>query len=79
MGTRLGLPDSSLGAIQIEHSTNGIVRQRHEMISRWLAYDTRASWSKLASALREMGSNTLAAKICDQYVPDGMLTIEIDT
>ena len=77
MGTKLGLPVGLLWAIQIDHS--GTVRQRHEMISRWLAYDTRASWSKLASALSEMGSNTLAAKICDQYVPDGMLTIEIDT
>ena len=36
------------------------------MISKWLKYDPEHSWSKLASALEEMGNNTLAAKIWDQ-------------
>ena len=69
LGTKLGLPDSSLGAIRIDHSPYGTDRQRHEMISKWLAYDTKASWSKLASALEEMGNNTLAEEIRGKYIP----------
>ena len=70
LGTKLGLPIHSLGAIQIDYSTYGTVRQRQEMISKWLAFDAQASWSKLATALEEMGNCTLANKIWDTYVPD---------
>lgn len=69
LGTKLGLPDSSLGAIRIDHSAYGTDRQRHEMISKWLAYDTKASWNKLANALEEMGNNTLAKNIRETYIP----------
>ena len=69
LGKKLELPVHTLEKIQIDHSAYGTDRQRHEMISSWLKYDTEASWSKIASALMEMGNNTLAANICDQYVP----------
>ena len=39
------------------------------MISKWLAYDTKASWSKLATALEEMDNNTLAETIREKYIP----------
>ena len=74
LGIKLGLPVDLLRAIQIDYSAYGLDRQRHEMISRWLAHDPKASWSKLATALSEMRNNTLAAKIYGQYIPDGMFT-----
>ena len=69
LGRNLGLQDSSLGAIRIDHSAYGTDRQRSEMISKWLAYDTKASWSKLATALEEMDNNTLAETIREKYIP----------
>ena len=69
LGRNLDLQDSSLGAIRIDHSTYGTDRQRSEMISKWLAYDTKASWSKLATALEEMDNNTLAETIREKYIP----------
>ena len=69
LGEKLELPVHTLEKIQIDHSAYGTDRQRQKMISSWLKYDTEASWSKIAGALKEMGNNTLAAKICDQYVP----------
>ena len=39
------------------------------MISKWLAYDTEASWNKLARALEEMGMCVVAKEILDNYVP----------
>ena len=35
------------------------------MVSKWLDYDTKASWDKLANA---MGKNTIAANIRSKYV-----------
>jgi len=70
LGTNLGLPDHSLGAIRIDYSINGTDRQRQEMITKWLAFDTGASWSKLARALEEMAENEVARNIRETYVPD---------
>ena len=69
LGIKLDLPDHSLREIQINYSAYGIGRLRQEIISTWLKYDTGASWSKLASALKEMGKNTVATKIWKQHVP----------
>ena len=68
-GRNLGLQESSLGAIRIDHSTYGTDQQRSEMISKRLAYDTKASWSKLATALEEMDNNDLAETIREKYIP----------
>ena len=63
LGIKLGLPDHKLREIEINYSVHGLDRQRHEMISSWLNYDTEASWDKLASALKEMGMHVAANKI----------------
>ena len=68
LGIKLGIPDHSLWKIQINYSTYGVGRQRQEMISNWLKNDTETSWSKLASVLKEMGCNMVAAKIWNQCV-----------
>ena len=69
LGVKLGIPDHSLAEIQINYSAYGIGRQKQEMITTWLQYDTEASWDKLANALKEMGKHVAAAKIWNVYVP----------
>ena len=69
LGTKLGLPDYTLEAVQIDYNAYGIGRQREEMITKWLDYDTEASWDKLANALKEMGNHVEAKKIWNTYVP----------
>jgi len=68
LGINLDLPVPSLDAIWIDYKRTD--RQRQEMITKWLAFDTGASWSKLACALEEMGENKVAKNIRDTYVPD---------
>lgn len=63
LGTKLGLPDYKLKEI-----STGTVQQR-QMISKWLAYDTEASWNKLAKALKEMEMHVIAKEVLDKYVP----------
>ena len=60
LGIKLGLPDQKLKEIEINYSAHGLGRQRNEMISSWLMYDTEASWDKLASALKKMGMHVVA-------------------
>ena len=77
LGIELGLPVCKLEAIRIDYNTYGIARQKQEMITTWLEYDTEASWDKLANALKEMGKHVAATKICNTYVPGytGMFAI----
>ena len=70
LGTKLGLPVHILGTISINYYACGNNRQRAEMISAWLEYDTEPSWNKLASALSEMGNHALAKKIRDIHIPE---------
>ena len=72
LGIKVGIPHHLLGEIQINYSAYGVGRQRQEMITKWLEYDTKASWDKLANALKEMGKHVVAAKIWSAYVPDYM-------
>lgn len=69
LGTKLGLPVYTLDTIRIDFNANGTGRQRQQMITTWLAYDTKASWSKLANALEAMGKHVAATKIWNTYVP----------
>ena len=69
LGIKLGIPDHSLAEIRINYSAYGIDRQKQEMITKWLEYDTEASWDKLANALKEMGKHVAAARIWNIYVP----------
>ena len=68
LGIRLGIPGHSLAEIQINYSAYGIGRQRQEMITTWLQYDTEASWDKLATALKEMGKHVVATQIWITHV-----------
>jgi len=67
LGTKLALPDYKLREIRLD--STGTVQQRLDMISKWLAYDTEASWNKLAGALEEMGMHVVAEEIRNQYIP----------
>ena len=69
LGIKLDIPDHSLAEIRIDYSAYGIDRQKQEMITKWLEYDTEASWDKLANALEEMGKHVAANKIWNAYVP----------
>ena len=69
LGIKLGIPDHSLAEIQINYIAYGTRRQKQEMITTWLQYDTEASWDKLASALKEIGKHVAAARIWNTYVP----------
>ena len=57
LGTKLHFPDYKLG--EVWQDCTGTVQQRQEMISKCLAYDTEASWNKLARALEEMGMHVV--------------------
>ena len=69
LGVKLGIPYHSLAEIQINYSAYGIGRQKQEMITTWLQYDTEASWDKLASTLEEMGKHVAANTIWSAYIP----------
>ena len=70
LGTKLDLPFHTVKKIRLDYNVHGTDWQKQEMINEWLAYDTEASWSKLASALDEMENHTLSKKIRDKYIPD---------
>ena len=38
------------------------------LLSKWLDYDPKASWDKLANALETMGKNAIAKNIRSKYV-----------
>ena len=65
LGLQLGLPDSSLRLIGSNPDIEGHLRM---MLSKWLSYDTQASWEKLANALNTMGKNAVAANIRSKFV-----------
>ena len=65
LGLQLGLPDSTLKLIGSSPDIEGHLRM---MLSKWLDYDTEASWDKLANALNIMGKNVVAANIRSKYV-----------
>ena len=70
LGAKLanGLPDHMIEEIRINMSVFEIFQQKQRMITKWLEYDFKASWSKLADALEKMGINKLAKDIRDKYV-----------
>ena len=69
LGIKLDLPVHTLREIEINYSAIGVHRQRQEMITKWLEYDTEASWDKLANALKEMEKHVVATTIWRTYVP----------
>ena len=65
LGLQLGLPEYILKQIESNPDIEGHIRM---MLSKWLDYDTKASWEKLASALNTMGKNSIAAKIRSKFM-----------
>ena len=49
------------------------------MLSKWLDYDTEASWEKLANALNTMGKNALAANIRSKFMKAATMMVEAST
>jgi hypothetical protein len=65
LGLQLGLPDATLTEIRLDPDTGSHLRM---MLSKWLSYDPKASWEKLANALTRIGMNTIAANIRVKYM-----------
>ena len=66
LGLQLGLPDATLASIATHPDIEG---HRRMMLSKWLQYDPKASWEKLAAALSKIGKNVIAANVRRQFVP----------
>ena len=73
LGLHLDLPEHILKLIGSSPDFEGHLRM---MLSKWLDYDLKASWDKLANALNTMGKNVLAENIRSKYV--GAVTV-LDT
>ena len=65
LGLQLGLPDSTLALIARDPDVAGRLRM---MLSKWLQFDTEASWEKLAAALAVIGKNVLAENVRRQFM-----------
>ena len=65
LGLQLGLPEHILKPIGSHPDVEDRLRV---MLSKWLDYDPKASWDKLANALNTMGKNVIAANMRSKYV-----------
>ena len=65
LGLQLGLPDPTLRLVGSNPDVDGRLRM---MLSKWLDYDTQASWEKLTVALNAMGKNVIAANIRSKFL-----------
>ena len=74
LGLNLRLPDSILRPIGSNHPQDAESCLRI-MMSKWLSYDTQASWEKLANALTTMGENVIAANITSKFVTAATLPV----
>ena len=68
LGLQLGLPSAALEIIAADSSIKDIESKRRTMLSKWLKYDTAASWEKLAAALDAIGENVVAANVRSQFM-----------
>ena len=76
LGLHLDLPEHILKPIDSNPDVEGHLRM---MLSKWLGYDPKASWDKLANALNTMGKNAIAANIRSKYVRAASETITEDS
>ena len=65
LGLQLRLPDSTLALIARDPDVAGHQRM---MLSKWLQFDTEASWEKLAAALAVIGKNVLAENVRRRFM-----------
>ena len=68
LGLQLGLREATLKSISADPDIRGIESKRLAMLSKWLIYDTSASWEKLATALATIGENVVAVNVRSQFM-----------
>ena len=61
LGLNLGLPKHELTKIERDYQGND--RRRLEMLDKWLRCTPNATWRDVASALEQMGENSVAESI----------------
>ena len=66
LGIQLGIPISELRKIEAEYQRSD--RQKTETLDAWLRRTPSASWSDVVSALQQMGENTVAESVRQNYV-----------
>ena len=66
LGFQLDFKASRLNVIGDDHPNNA-ERAKITLISEWLQNDPKASWDKLAAALRQMGHQNLSEAITQAY------------
>ena len=76
LGLQLGLPDSILMSIHHDPDTESHLRI---MLSKWLSYDPKASWEKLANALTTIDMKAIAANIRSKYMKATIATAATTT
>ena len=69
LGINLGVPADELR--RIEHDYQGNDRRRAEMLDLWLRCTPNATWEDVVRALQQMGENTVAEKIRQNYIREG--------
>ena len=63
LGIHLDLTTSQLNNIHVTYHAHGVERLKTEMFDVWLKSSPDASWTKLITALRAIGENTVASEI----------------
>jgi len=66
LGIQLGVPTSELKKIEEEYQQSD--RRKMETLDAWLHQTPRASWSDVVSALQQIGENTVAKSVRQQYI-----------
>jgi len=66
LGIQLGVPTSELRKIEDEYQRSD--RRKSETLDTWLQQTPSASWSGVVSALQQMGENTVAESVRQNYI-----------
>lgn len=73
LGTHLGLKQSELREIQVDHQNN-TGRMRLAMLDKWFSKEENPSWEKIIAALEEMHETSLARRLNSKYLHKKYLT-----
>ena len=68
LGFHLGLSTSDIREIERDHRGD-TVRQRMEMLDKWLKKELNPTWIKVIDALNKMSENSLASLLRNAYAP----------
>jgi len=66
LGIKLGILPAKLR--KIEENYRGNDRRKTETLDTWLQQTPNASWSNVVGALQQMGENTVAESVQQQYI-----------